>query len=273
MMKAVIEKALSLVGQGYIYGAKGQRCTPEFREQQAAQYPEQADYILGTGAKWDGVPVWDCAQLTRAVAKEGGVTMPSGASSQWNKTDWAEKGTIDTIPQGKTVFVFRRQSGSSTVMQHTGVALGDGICVHARGTAYGVVSQNMSQYAWTHWGLPAEWADQDTNEEEATITMVEAKIYNIPQNETVNMRSLASKSGAVVAKIPYGTAVQAGDAVSGWRLVMWGGKTGYIMEKYLDFGNEASNQPSGGAEESVTLTIPKSAAQALYDAFLKAGWK
>lgn len=103
--------------------------------------------------------------------------------------------------------------------------------------------------------------------------MVEAKIYNIPQDETVNMRSLASKSGSVVAKIPYGTAVQAGDAVSGWRLVMWGGKTGYIMEKYLDFSGEASNQPSGGAEESVTLTIPRTAAQALYNAFLKAGWE
>jgi len=68
------EKALSLVGQGYIYGAKGQICSREFREQQAQQYPEWEDNILNVGAKWDGRPVWDCAQLTRAVAKAAGIT-------------------------------------------------------------------------------------------------------------------------------------------------------------------------------------------------------
>lgn len=36
--------ALSKVGQGYIYGAKGQVCTEKFRRQQANQYPDQAKY-------------------------------------------------------------------------------------------------------------------------------------------------------------------------------------------------------------------------------------
>ena len=64
--------AQSKIGQGYIYGAKGQTCTAAFRRQQAAQYPDQAQNILVTGAKWDGRPVWDCAQLTRFAAKEVG---------------------------------------------------------------------------------------------------------------------------------------------------------------------------------------------------------
>ena len=42
MMKKAVEKALSLVGEGYIYGAKGQICSPAFRQQQAEQYPDQA---------------------------------------------------------------------------------------------------------------------------------------------------------------------------------------------------------------------------------------
>ena len=83
--KQAVEKALSLVGQGYIYGARGQKCSPAFRQKQAEQYPDQAEYSRGVGAKWDGVPVWDCAQLTRAAAKTGGFTLPSGATSQWNK--------------------------------------------------------------------------------------------------------------------------------------------------------------------------------------------
>ena len=118
-------KALSLIGQGYIYGAKGQICSEAFRQGQAAQYPEQAEMILGTGAKWDGMPVWDCAQLTREAAKAGGVTLVSGATSQWKKTEWDAQGNIDTLPEGETLFLYRRQNGSSTKMQHTGVAIGD----------------------------------------------------------------------------------------------------------------------------------------------------
>ena len=141
MNEKAAEKALSLVGQGYIYGAKGQTCSPAFRNQQAKQYPEQAAKILGEGAKWDGMPVWDCAQLTRAVAKAAGVALVSGATSQWNQTDWAAKGVMDTLPASETVFVFRQSDGR---MQHTGVSLGDGTCVHARGTAQGVILMRVA---------------------------------------------------------------------------------------------------------------------------------
>ena len=39
MSKRAADFALSKVGQGYIYGAKGQTCSAAFRRQQAAQYP------------------------------------------------------------------------------------------------------------------------------------------------------------------------------------------------------------------------------------------
>jgi len=122
--------ARSKIGQGYIYGAKGQTCSAAFRRQQAAQYPDQAQNILVTGAKWDGRPVWDCAQLTRYAAKAAGVELPSGATSQWRKGPWKRKGTIDTLPEGEVVYLYRQKG---TIMQHTGLALGDGTCVHARG--------------------------------------------------------------------------------------------------------------------------------------------
>ena len=163
MTQAVKDKALNLVGQGYIYGARGQTCSLAFRQQQAKQYPDQADKILGTGAKWDGMPVWDCAQLTRECAKAAGVSLVSGATSQWTKTEWDERGEIATIPQGEVVFVYRRSTSNSSKMQHTGVAIGDGTCVHARGTAYGVVRQKMSEYSWTHWARPKWSAAKSTS--------------------------------------------------------------------------------------------------------------
>ena len=165
--------ARSKIGQGYIYGAKGQTCTAAFRRQQAQQYPEQAQNILVTGAKWDGRPVWDCAQLTRFAAKAAGVKLPSGATSQWRKAPWLRKGTIDTLPDGEVVYLYR-QKGS--IMQHTGLALGDGTCVHARGTAYGVVHQPVRDYPWTHWASP--WEVESAPEPvEPLGPMTEATVY------------------------------------------------------------------------------------------------
>lgn len=224
----VIEKALSLVGQGYIYGAKGQRCSPAFREQQAQQYPEQADNILGVGAKWDGVPVWDCAQLTRAAAKEAGVELPSGATSQWNKAAWARRGAIDTLPNGETVFLYKLQGGSTSVMSHTGVALGDGTCVHARGTAYGVVMQDMADYAWTHWASP--WA-ADQEEGSEGLTVLYQAVLTAKSGNTVNVRK--TPGGPVVARWPLGTVVDVVSVSDGWCGIAYSGGTAYVDADFL----------------------------------------
>ena len=165
--------ARSKIGQGYIYGARGQTCSAAFRRQQARQYPDQAQNILVTGAKWDGRPVWDCAQLTRFAAKAAGVELPSGATSQWRKGPWKRKGTIDTLPEGEVVYLYRQKG---TIMQHTGLALGDETCVHARGTAYGVVHQPVRDYPWTHWASP--WEAESAPELVETVDpMTEATVY------------------------------------------------------------------------------------------------
>ena len=273
MHKKVAEKALSLVGQGYIYGAKGQTCSPVFRQQQAAQYPDQADNILGTGAKWDGKPVWDCAQLTRACAKEGGVSLVSGATSQWNKTDWNEYGPIETIPEGETVFLYRQQNENGTVMQHTGVALGDGTCVHARGTAYGVVRQQLDEYPWTHWARP------DWPEEKEEDTMAATATVTAPTG-TVNMRVSPTRSANLIDRLPIGTVVEvtaevkAGDGEP-WRQIRYNGRDGWMMAQYLVLqgGAETPQEtPQDGQEgkDEVTVTLPRSVALALLEALKKA---
>lgn len=217
----VREKALSLVGQGYIYGARGQTCTPEFRNQQAQQYPEQADNILHTGAKWDGKPVWDCAQLTRAAAKAAGFALVSGATSQWRKTEWTHKGTIDTLPKDAAAFVYRQAEGK---MQHTGVALGDDTCVHARGTAYGVVHQPMSGYAWTHWA--ALWPVESKEETDMETAQVWAQ-----NGSTVNVRT--EPGGRVAQRLPIGTVVEIIQRSAGWARIRYEGGEGYMQSAFL----------------------------------------
>jgi len=219
----VCEKALSLVGQGYIYGAKGQTCTPAFRQQQAQQYPDQAHNILETGQKWDGVPVWDCAQLTRAAAAAAGFSLVSGATSQWNKTEWVSRGTIDTLPEKQTVFLYRKANGR---MQHAGVALGDGTCVHARGTAWGVVRQELAACAWTHW---ASLWPVDTKKNSLSVTKT-AEVW-AQTGSTVNVRS--EPGGRIIARLPIGTKVEICSQSAGWTAIVFEGGTAYMQSAFL----------------------------------------
>lgn len=230
-MEAAKARALALVGQGYIYGARGQTCSPAFRRQQAAQYPDQANYILDVGAKWDGCPVWDCAQLTRTVAAAAGGSLPSGATSQWNKGPWVRRGTIDTLPQGELVFLYRRQNGSTTVMAHTGVALGDGTCVHARGTAYGVVRQDMAQHAWTHWA--DLWAASESNDSEVEkVEPLYRATVVAESGSTVRVR--AEPGGRVIESLKLGTEVDVLAEAAGWYKIAYGnGKNGYMASAFL----------------------------------------
>lgn len=68
-------------------------------------------------------------------------------------------------------------------------------------------------------------------------------VYNIPTDETVNLRKTASGNGTILVRVPYGTAVQANFYNSEWYSASYNGYSGYIMSKYLTPTN-----PSGGSD-------------------------
>lgn len=254
---------MELVGHGYIYGAKGQVCSPAFRRQQAEQYPEQAHNILDVGAKWDGKPVWDCAQLTRTVAAAESVQLPSGATSQWSKYPWKRKGTIDTQPKGEVVFLYRRQNGSATVMSHTGVAIGDGTCIHARGTAYGVVRQGMSEHAWTHWASP--WDGTEREDEQVNLT---DKIFEVTGGRLA-LRESDNSGAAIMFWMPNGANVTVLEDRGEWCKVRYDKDgipyMGYCMKKYL---REVTDAPIDA--DTVTVVLQRADALRLMQALDKA---
>ena len=159
---AVRAYALQQVGGPYIYGATARECTPAYRRARAGQYPEYEAKIVKAcpvlsgkqpdcdGCAYQGRPAHDCAQLNRYAARTAGLDLPSGATSQWNKGDWAAKGEIGTMPAGLVCYVFR---ANGSKMQHTGVYLGDGTVADARGHAYGVMHKPLTAYKWTHWAI------------------------------------------------------------------------------------------------------------------------
>lgn len=157
------------VGCPYVYGATGKPCTPSYRAARMSQYPAYAEKIKRNcprlsgkssscaGCKWCdpetgvGKLAYDCAQLSRWAMDAVGISLVSGANSQWERTAWAEFGTIDTLPRERVCLVFRRDEDH---MGHVGVYQGDGAVIHAKGHDYGVVRQKLEDAKFTHWGIP-----------------------------------------------------------------------------------------------------------------------
>jgi len=165
------EWALSRVGCPYLMGGTGQICTPAYRQARMAQYPDYAAKMKNNcprlkngkstcvGCKWydeeagKGKRAYDCAQLARWCMNYVGITLVSGANSQWNQTAWVEKGELNKIPFNKLCLVYRWDE-SKKRMGHVGIYLGDGTVVHAKGHDYGVVHQQLSSNDFTHYGIP-----------------------------------------------------------------------------------------------------------------------
>lgn len=157
--------ALQQVYAPYIYGGTGRKCTPKYREQQIKQYPrfeasisKYCPVLTGaqevcSGCKYNGRQAFDCAQLTRRAAEAAGLKLPSGANSQLTKGDWLLSGPIDTLPNTRVAFLYRLDAAGKA--QHTGIYLGDGTVVDARGHASGVVRNKLREYGWTDWRILA----------------------------------------------------------------------------------------------------------------------
>lgn len=229
------------VGEGYVWGAKGYTLTQSKLNELINQYPEYVSQ--SKNGKWLGKKVWDCAQLVRYAMKEVGISMVSGATSQWNKTDWMEKGKINTIPRDKICCLYRQTNG--TTMQHTGVYLGNGYFIDARGSSTGVVKTKLEKYPWTHWGIPdGLYSKKELAEEKPAIPQEVLKVLYkarvvAESGSTVRMRSEASSASSTLAKVPLETTVDVIAEMDGWKQIVYEGKTGYMMDEFLEKKQEA----------------------------------
>ncbi len=155
---------IGCVGSPYVYGATGRKCTPDYRRARMAQYPKYADSIKKyclvlsgnsnncNNCKYKDKPAFDCAQLVRRAFQQADINFPSGASSQWLKGDWLEKGRVSINTKNTFCVVFR--SGGSP-MKHVGVSLGNGYVIDARGHRAGVIKSRFENYPWTHYAIPS----------------------------------------------------------------------------------------------------------------------
>lgn len=162
--ESLVQWASSHLGHAYVFGAAGQRCTPEYRRGVAERLPAYADAIRRNcpvlagkqaacaGCKYDGKRCYDCRGLTREAVKAvtGRPIMGGGATSQWNDpANWERTGELSSLPE-RPVILFVRKGDT---MSHTGIYIGSGQCIHASGHNTGVIQSKMPR-SWSHWAIP-----------------------------------------------------------------------------------------------------------------------
>jgi uncharacterized protein with GYD domain len=122
-----------------------------------------------------------------------------------------------------------RQDKDGT-MGHTGISLGDGTVVDARGTSYGVLHETVEEYGrWTHWGIPVGLYDYlilESEEEQMKATVI---------GGTLMLRSASNTNATVMERMPEGSVVSVLERGDEWCKVKFENKTGYSMTKYLSF--------------------------------------
>lgn len=147
--RGLVEYALAQLGNPYWYGTFGQEASKELYDQKKRQYPEKYKWEYAPGAA--GKKVHDCVGLYKGYLWCDG---PQDDTPEYVKAQdmsanmlyaaCETAGPINTMPDVPGVMVFYNY--------HTGVYVGNGEVVEARGHKYGVVKTKLTDRPWTCWG-------------------------------------------------------------------------------------------------------------------------
>lgn len=220
-------------GWGYIYGTWGKLWTEAL--QQAATREQTKRY----GSRWIGHMVTDCSGLIRWALKQLGEDIVHHATYQYTDRCRAKGKLINglredgTMPlPGTEVFL----QGGEEKIHHCGVYVGNGICIEAKGTQYGVVTSKLDH--WDHWGelkmidysKAAELENGVIPEAPADAT-VKAEVDN--PGKWLNVRSGPGTSYPVQFRLDKGTVVDILAQQDGWCQVRSNGRIGWASAEYL----------------------------------------
>ena len=146
--KEIIDWLLSKKGSGYAFGSSGQRLTKKLYEELRRRFGK--DFKNST-KKWMYKEGYDCSGLVMKALEKIGVKLPHGATSAWKNGDWKEKGDIKHMPSNQVCVLYRRGKDG---MVHTGIYLGNGKVIEAKGADYGVVETSLKDGHWTDYAIP-----------------------------------------------------------------------------------------------------------------------
>lgn len=208
---------------GYIWGAAGSVWT------QAKQNATSNDMAKKYGQQWVGHTVADCSGLFTWAFKQLGGTMYHGSDTMFRKyttSSGALKAGKRTDGQellpGTAVFVYNEEKKNYS---HVGLYIGNGYVIEAASTQKGVIRSKVSDAKWEFWG---ELKGMTFKREPVP------KGYAEVTGTRVALRSGPTTAASVLTRVDTGKRVKKETPpASEWEYVSYGGKSGWMMKKFL----------------------------------------
>lgn len=175
----------------------------------------------------------DCSGLLVYLFRRQGEKITHGSNSIWRK-HLSEKGSIITAPPpGAVVFKHRTQDTAKYPdgqgdFYHIGLVVSQNpVCIIHASSIQGCVTEQHDLNGWTHWGkLAAVKGAEDMSETTGKM------VLTAPSGSTVNVRKVPG--GALIERLPLGTAVEVLSASGGWCRVRYAvPREGYIQADFL----------------------------------------
>ena len=233
----VINYARSKVGCGYCWATYGQTMSEKLLSNLVAEYGESKIQPAKQRKYNMGKQVFDCAGLVAKAYNQVGIKPYTGATGNWNKLKYAQKGRLSEMPRDKVAILF---NGDGTNMKHTGIYIKNDRFVHAKGTDYGVLEESMSAYSWTHYGIPEGFygpGDLNPTEpsEPSTPTSFPFKgRVHATSGSTVNLRKEPTTNSKILKQVKLKEIVTVIGEENGWYHVNYEEFQGYMMKKFVE---------------------------------------
>lgn len=248
LSEAAWKAALLCVGWPYIFGDRGEYCTPAKR--QAVYNKHGGDSLINkcqvlkgtktdcSGCKWypkgSRVRSYDCRGFTYWILLQifGWKLMGGGCTAQWNNKDnWKKQGEVkDGIPQGVIVCLFyykKDDNGNRTkTLAHTGLYYNGQTCECSNGVQHSTTLNEK----WEVWGVPA-CVDGDVP---TPVPPEPEKGTAVVTGKNLALREGPTTSAKILGRYKTGTVVKLADIPDGWVYVDANGKKGFMMKKYLE---------------------------------------
>lgn len=253
LSKAAWKAALLCVGWPYIFGDRGEYCTPTHRKAvflkhtdrttiiskcQALKLEKGQPEIIGNcnGCKWypggKKVRSYDCRGFTYWILLQifGWKLQGSGCTSQWNnEANWKTKGEVsDGIPQGVIICLFyykKDKYGKRTkTLEHTGLYYNGETCECSNGVQH---SKTLNK-KWEVWGIPACEGGEVPPEPKPEPGTAEVTGKNVA------LRKEPSTSAVIIMRIKTGETVKLEkEPEPTWDYVSYKGSKGWMMREFL----------------------------------------
>ena len=264
----VVRLANACIGWTYIFGARGEYCTSNYRKQVYNAHPTYTNLIdkcqrlkkgkdTCSGCYWypgGKTRSYDCRGFTYWLFLQIGIKINgAGATSQWNDdSNWSEKGLIADMPKDKICCTFRKDGSK---MAHTLFYDGEGHYIHDSGE---VKKCDISKYKATHYAIPKGLYDPP---QPGPTPVPEGKA--IVTGKNVALREGPSTKTRVMIRIPTGTTVDL-DKIEGWTYVHYGVNSGFMMNEYIEIhehdikvtGRNVALRAGTGTNARVLTRIP-----------------